>query len=874
MAMATSFRKLFIFVVLICMLFMLLPVYSAQATPVAVLPARVEFNEEEPCTSSQVVLIIDQSQSMDLRNDPNQLRYYIPMYVADILARNYINARMTANRLDRPMTVQMAVVQFATNATIGLDWTTISPVDYAAWQVQKTQVLEQGLLTADDYLSLYQLIGNGTNMQAAFNKVAELIDRADPQMNGCPKRTYLMLTDGNPDSNGDPIKEPLLGEYMDDVASLVDGQLLGDGSALYVTAINDSSDNYWRDTEKYWVDITHGGEHTELDEPERAAKVSTRAEIGLRMSNIVNYRLDRGVVNAQVGPNVVPPYLERVIFTFFKPDRDNVIELTDPNGKVLTAGPDVIVTGADEGIQTIELIRPQPGIYQLATTASSGDYYITKDMIFIKTAMQSDMSGLYQFGCFPIEINLVDSENQPIPRYDDPRYALKVEAIITSAASGESMTLPLAYDTATGKITGIFTPVYTGDNQLSITAVAMDDYQEKWMVLKPPFADFDLYIDRLAISTGEAENGENNACTPAQYSPINIPIQFNVAGSGLPARLCVKPEIDVMGEAFESLQVSSPGTDGVYSLSGLAKNSGEQSLLITAVGANPASGQVVDIATASTSVTLQPGHQYDLGIIDIGARTSGLLDWLNRQMTKINGDLEPDARVIGRRMFFNHPQVMLQASLMEGNTPVQSSELLPVAQLVPRLGEAVQADTWQYKDGVWGAAFQSVPLGQYELQLAYPTAPCGAHIQVNQTMQIIRVVVDLGEWIVWLVLGLLALAALVLAIRWLLCHFWNSASGWIGVLDDNNHTVWKFTLEGSSCWNLEKPAIVKCSIVRIKICGVFHRRGHYRLRIYCLDPNTNREKPVFDDIVNIKELNTRVGGYRIKWVQDLNQLPF
>lgn len=874
MAMATSLRKIFILVVLTCMLVTLLPASFAQATPVTALLARADADEEEPCTSSQVVLIIDQSQSMDLRNDPNDLRFYIPMYVADILARNYINARMTANRLDRPMTVQMAVVQFATNATIGLDWTTISPVDYAAWQVQKDQISAQGLLTADDYLSMVPLIGNGTNMQAAFKKVAELIDRADPQLDGCPRRTYLMLTDGNPDSNGEPIKEPLLGEYMDDVASLVDGQLLGDGNSLYVTAINDSSDNYWRDTEKYWLGITHEGDRTELDEPERAAKVSTRAEIGLRMSNIVNYRLDRGVVNAQVGPNVVPPYLERVIFTFFKPDRDNVIELTDPQGKVLSAGPDVVVTGADEGIQTIELIRPEPGIYQLATTASSGDYYITKDMIFIKTSMQSDMSGLYQFGCFPIEINLVDSENQPIPRYDDPRYALKVEATITSAANGESMALPLAYDTATGRITGIFTPVYSGDNQISITAVAMDDYQEKWIVLKPPFADFDLYIDRLAISTGEAENSENNACSPAQYSPINMPVQFNVAGSGVPASLCVKPEIEVKGEAFESMQVSGPDANGLYSLSGLAKNSGEQSLLITAVGANPASGQVVDIATASTRVTLQPGHQYDLGILDMGARASGLLDWLNQQVAKINGDPEPDARVIGRQLFFTRPQVTLQVSLMEGNTPVQSSDLLPVAQLVPQQGEAVQADDWQYRDGVWSAAFQPVPLGRYDLQLTYSAAPCGAHIQVNQTLHTIRVVADLGEWIVWLVLSLLALAALLLVIRWLLCRFWNPAGGWIGVLDNDNHTVWKFTLEGSACWNLEKPAVVNCSIVRINICGVFHKRGYYRLRIYCLDPNTNREKPVFDDIVNLKELNTRLGGYRIKWVQDLNQLPF
>lgn len=872
--MATIFRRIPILVVLTCLLVSLLPAGAAQATPTALLPIRAETNEEQPCPSSQVVLIIDQSQSMDLRNDPNQLRYYIPMYVADILARNYINARMTATRLERPMTVQMAVVQFATNAVIGMDWTTISPVDYAAWQIQKEKISAESLLTADDYLSMYSLIGNGTNMQAAFDKVAELIDKADPQVEGCPRRTYLMLTDGNPDSNGDPIKEPALREYMGEVKSMVDGKLLSDGSALYVTAINDSSDNYWRDTEKYWTDITHEGQRAELEEPERAAKVSTRAEIGLRMSNIVNFRLDRGVVNAQVGPNVVPPYLERLIFTFFKPDRDNVIELTDPQGKVLTAGPNVIVTGVDEGIQTIELIRPDPGIYQLATTSSSGDYFITKDMIFIKTQMQSDMSGLHQFGCFPIEINLVDSENQPIPSYDDSRYALKVEATLTSNVSSESMTLPLAHDAVTGKIAGSFTPVYAGDNQLSITAVAMDDHQEKWVVLEPPFADFNLYVDRLAISTGEAENAENGACSPAQYSPVRIPLQFIVAGSGEPANLCVKPDIQVKGDAFESLQVTGPDAKGIYTLSGLPQKSGEQPLLITAVGANPASGQTVDIATAAASVTLQPGHQYDLGIHDMGARTSGLLNWLNRQLAKINGSPEPDVRVIGRQMFFIRPQVTLQVSLMEGNTPVPSSDLLPVAQLVPQQGESVQADGWQYTDGVWTASFQDAPLGSYDLQLTYPAAPCGAHIRVNQTLRTIRVVAGLGEWIVWLVLGLLALTGLVLAIRWLLCRFWNPASGWIGVLDDNNHTLWKVSLDGSACSNLKRPAVVNCSIERIKVCGVFHPKGRFRLRIYCKDSNTNREKPLFDELVKLEELSARVGGYRIKWVQDLNQLPY
>jgi hypothetical protein len=872
--MSIKFRRIFAFILFVSLVLSSIPAQSAYAGSIVGSSIHNQV-VEEPCSSSQVILIIDQSVSMG-RNDPNDLRFFIPMHVADILARNYINARLTASRLERPMKVQLAVVQFASQALIGLDWTTIAPVDDAAWQEQRQDILDYGLLTTEDYGTMYQTINTGTNMRAAFDKVGTLIENADPQINGCPSRTYLMLTDGNPDSGGDPIKEPQLKEYMQGVQNLVDGQLLGDGNTLFVTAINDSNDNYWRDTETYWQQITHEDERTNDNEPERALKVSTKAEIGYRMGGIVNYQLNQGRVIAQVGPNIIPPYLERVIFTFYKPDRDNIIELAGPNGTILQEGPDVIISGQGEGIQTIELIRPEPGTYQLTTTARTGEYYITKDLIFIKTSFISDASGLFQLGCFPIQISLVDSSNQPIPKYNDPKYRLNIESTVTSVESGKVMPISLTHEMDSGKIVGSFTPLYPGENKLSITATALDDEQKIWVVLEPPFADFDLQVDRLNLQIGEAANSLNGECPVAQYSLMRLPLVFSAASTGEPVQMCVKPTMSAESDGFEKITFVGPDTQGRYEFQGVPTKSGDVEVSVSATGSDLLNSETISVAKAAEVIFVQDGHRYQFSANDISVKPGKLLLWLNQFKLKLLGQAEPDAWVIGRRFFFGKPNISILATLKEAGASVDRPELLPVASLIPIKGEQVDGAAWQSSAGQWSSAFEAVPVGCYALEFTYDKPPCGADMQVQQNVQSICVVPDMSEWIARVILTLLALAILIFLVRWLLCRFWNPLSGYLAIIDQNNHTVWYCPLDGNSCWDFELDEVHTCMLARIKMVGVFRKRGNAILKLYTRNQNTMK-------VECNKKIEVEIGknwrpvlfgvGCRIHWVQDQNQLP-
>ena len=75
----------------------------------------------------------------------------------------------------------------------------------------------------------------------------------------------------------------------------------------------------------------------------------------------------------------------------------------------------MIVTGSTEGIQTVQVLRPAPGRYQLITNAQSGDYIITRDFIFIQAGLESPSSGLLRFGQNEVRVRLVDSSGQALP---------------------------------------------------------------------------------------------------------------------------------------------------------------------------------------------------------------------------------------------------------------------------------------------------------------------------------------------------------------------------------------------------------------------------------------------------------------------------
>lgn len=839
------------------------------------------LQDQTTCFSSQIVLIIDQSISM-VKNDSNGLRYYMPLYVADLLAHNYITARSTATRLEQPIKTQLAVVQFRVNAVVGLDWTTIAPENDAAWEEQRAQIASNSYLTEDQIEEIADELGNGTSHFAAFNKVGELLDRADPQEAGCPSRTYILLTDGNPDYSGIPLQGSDLQEEMQKIQVTVDNRLLSEGSTLYVTAINDPSNYFWGATEKYWQAITHNEERMDANEPERAEQVSTRtrAEIGYRLGQIINYRLGNGISVVPVGDHVVPPYLDRLVFTFYKPDKEDIIQIFDQKGLEIIEGPNVIVEGGDEGIQTITLLQPQPGVYRLATTAKSGEYFITRNMMFIQPELESNINGVYQFGSYNVNISLVDSNGDPIPNYQDDKYRLNIEAEISSDDSGETIPVSLTHDMLAGEITGSFVPLWPGVNHLSITAVALDDAAQKWDVLVPPFADFDILVDPLGLEIGEPVSIQNTNCRPSQFSEFQMPIYFSTpAIKDTSAILSSVVEWQVTGDAFRDIQVLGPDKDGKYELTATSDVAGEENLTIVASGVNPIDGKSLEIDTETILVPIEEGHKYEFSVDSINVEPGQLLIKLNEFKFKLLGLSEPDKWVIGRRFFFVKPDISFNANFSENNTFVNNASLMPTLELKQQGAPSsapLSVSPWEPVNGMWwNATYEKVPLGCYTLEIN-PELPCGTELNIKELPTPICVVSDLSEWIIILVVAILLLVGLAFLIRYLLCRFWNPMYGFLAIIDQNNHTVWSHPLDGNSCWDFELNETRTCMVARIKLCGVFRSGKRAKLKYYTRDLNTNRLK--CDRTVNVQ-----LGapwqpiifgvGCRIHWVQDKQQLP-
>lgn len=833
------------------------------------------------CFSSQIVLIIDQSSSME-KNDTNGLRYYIPLYVAEMLARDYINARMTATRLQAPIKTQLAVVQFRLKAIVGLNWTTIAPENDAAWKEQREEILRNGYLTEDRINERFVPEDNGTSHQAAVDEVSALLQDADTQdETGCPKRTYILLTDGNPDTYGQYLIGDELAQAMKGVQSTVNDQLLAnDDNAFYVIGINNPSNTYsfWEATKEYWKAIAHESERTDPDEPERAHKVSTnsQAEIGYHLGQIVSYRLGDSIENVPVGDQLVPPYLDRLILTFYKSKAEDLMQLYDPSGKELVSEPgSVEIQGEEEGIQTIILTRPQPGIYKLATTAKTGDYFITRNKMYIKTDIHSDAVGMYPCKSFPLTINLVDSDGNPIPDYQQEKYRLIVTAEVTSDQHpGEKIPLSLTHDMANRQIKGNFVPVWSGVNHLSITASALDDNGQKLDVLVPPDADFDLLVDPLKLEIGAVQNVKNGSCPPSQYTGFSIPVQLNTTtGNGGPATLDSTIKLIPVGDTFSNLSVVGNNT-----VTGVSNTSGDQALSITAYCVNPVDAREWELDTQTTTIQVQKGHKYDFAVTAWETTAGRLLTWLNVQRLKLKGLTLPEVWTVGRRFFFIQSDVNLVASFTESGQFVPDAALLPGLQLVSIVDPAktIPSTSWKpFNAEKWVTSFEKPPLGCYEIKVS-SDMPCGAEIYLQPLPQKVCVVGGLSEWIIGLVLVLLALAALICAIIKLLCRFWNPLAG-VLVVTNQNRPVWTGDLDGSSCWDFkELPENQACGVGRIKICGVFRSDKHARIQIYQRNA-TGKLECIKDAPCQVKESDWQdfilSANCRVRWYKSRSVMP-
>jgi hypothetical protein len=837
----------------------------------------------DSCTTVQFIMMIDQSASME-RNDPNRLRYYAPLHVADVLARAYINARLTADRLKRPMHYKFAVVQFASSAKVGLEWQDIAPVDDASWQNQRSEIVPQINLDRDAINQLYAEIGNGTNMKAAFQKVADLLSD-QTQVNGCPERWIMMLTDGGPDSGGDPLEGEYLKTYMTELnTDIISPNFSANGNHISITGINVSGDKYWPNTETYWQDITRESERKD-PEPVRAQKVENKAEIGYRIDQIVLYALHGGIVAAHVGPNTIPPYLERAIFTFYKPDQDNVIELRDPKGNLLVNNPgSVNIVGTTEGIQTLEIIHPMPGIYNLTTTAQTGDFFITKDFIFVQTKLIEPISSLQQFTSGQIQLELVDNTGKPLPDYD-PKYRL----VVTGNVTTKKGLYPISVTHESGSILqGNITPWEAGPHHLSLTASALDDDSQKWEVLKVPYADYDLIVDPVSFNVGTATS-DQAGCALTQFNSFSMPVQVinDNTKQNTEISIPIKWTIDTPGI---TLKGSTGPVNGAYSLNLVTNQVGAIDMKITASVTNPKDVNLFAFASKQVGLDLENGYKYQFSVQSIGPEADAIVKWLEEENDRLVGGIKgQNTLIIGRRLFFWNQDVVVKAKLVDtinGSTVNHSNQLPtlsfePVSKTPASAGSStkpIPGKTWEAKkDGLYSIG-SNLGLGCYKVVLNTAAAACGVEFETEPVIGQVCLVPDLGERIIVAIACILGIAVFIFIILLILCKFNNPLEGYLAITPTGGgEPRWYHSIYGWSCWffNIPQTMVIDCGLVtRIEVHGLLMPRRKFKLIYYKIDPQTNRVRRTVRDC-DINDSRWRdidlLNGRSILWRSNENE---
>lgn len=183
---------------------------------------------------------------------------------------------------------------------------------------------------------------------------------------GTDHRTaVILLTDGRPQLTDDPMTEPELRAYFEDLGSLI-GDLREEGASLFVLGIGDA-----RKDRENWTQLLPREHYIPI------ASASELADVYLR---IVTELIGAAASSGETTPAGremsidVEPHLERVVFSFMKEDPTSRITLTSPAGAVLTptVGGTTDVHHAIYGVA-----NPEPGTWR-ASSEGEVRYWVDK----------------------------------------------------------------------------------------------------------------------------------------------------------------------------------------------------------------------------------------------------------------------------------------------------------------------------------------------------------------------------------------------------------------------------------------------------------------------------------------------------------------
>lgn len=799
-----------------------------------------------PCDQLEVVFVVDQSGSMrgapidhPVPNDPNGLRFYAPLHAVRWMGNDFVNANGLRLPSRPVITYHVALVDFGDAARVRLPWTTIAPADEQSWRNLEVQ-LSQTLAPFDFSL------GN-TNVLEAIRVARDLFDQRAPARNGCPRRMLMLLTDGMPYVPPPEGQTFSVLEHMRGIAEVVENDFRRQGVEFYITAINDSQDNYWVRMEPLWRRMLPPDDP---DKEPRAVKVNTEDEIGQRFTSLLVELTERRVEEVRIGPRCVPPYLQQLVLTFYKRNPNEHLDVTDPVGPLTPSRTDVTVEvrGYDEPIETLIVQRPLPGRWEINTTAPRADVLIDEETLpsLAKLKRPSAVDAL-QYVVDELVLQLTDNQGNPLPTYTDPTFRLTVDAAVRAGA----LTFPVSFvDADQGEQKATFIPVVSGSHQLIVSARSSSPRQrvpqpasapcqwETTAVLDQAVAgEFNVIPTSLVPMGQQMISATGGACPLQQGDQASVTYRWERSDNQQPVNISLPTEWEAMLEgpsSARSITVSGPDpTTGVFTATLPFDESGRHVLKVSASARLP-DGTLAPALTDQRSFDVSPVQL-------VRVRTLVVLEpiakpWWWRLLERLSWTPDDSARQIGRDPFWRLIPTDLEVLITtDGQTPVDPTAVLqsvfngPPIQMTlanadgtnPRAVELVPTSA----PGRYHATLIGLPLGRYEVRVAWVDSlvtECGFALEKSGSQLMLERIENPLIYV-----ELLLLALVILAIALALLRYWcthrNPCRGYLGVLDKEGKLIenWYKDLSGRNRWRLRRrdapPA--RSGIAEIQVRG-------------------------------------------------------
>lgn len=427
--------------------------------------------QSSACNELQVIFIVDQSGSMfgftdssgrfNPPTDPLDLRFAAPENAF---------ARLGAYRYQRyqDATIQFAVIYFGDQPKTQIPWTEIAPDSKTEFEQLQQDVTP--LFPLNDSLG-------ETLVQAPFEIASSLFIQVPPQVDECPTRAVIVITDGQPFSSAEPGFN--WQNHLRGVDSYVNQYMPTPEHRIYVIGV-DEANRYWPATRPFWEDIA--------GDPDRVFRAQSQSEMSsliLRITSELMRTLGEGLVSGCVddeGILDVPGSMQKIYISLSKWDANIHLEVQDALGRDLniqsySSFPGVEYEGIDESVETLIVENPHPGPWRVITAipdALKDACAVTFDALTAvkQPIMPLDGDQLIQFQKSPLQFQLVNADGSPLPDYNDPTYDLQMDVKIWNG--GAEKTITSGANPGQAYINNDFIPLQAGQTDLLVTATTRD----------------------------------------------------------------------------------------------------------------------------------------------------------------------------------------------------------------------------------------------------------------------------------------------------------------------------------------------------------------------------------------------------------------